>query len=229
MNADQIHDKIYSGRAKIAMRLGKSYDVYRPVRANNPLTNQIATIKAAFNAGDSKYKKPNMPGDPIWFGDFDGRITCVGDYLVNTENKSDIRYIAAQQQLLPIIIVECNRSVRLIRAKNEQSVGYVGYSGVDYAANKNDDILGLAPENNNGKFIGWPCSILLGKGQMKNTEPLPASSSEQTGWQILLPASVPVVVNADDLLIDDLARKYSVSGAEKTDLGWRIKAIEVHQ
>lgn len=229
MNADQINAKIYAGRGKVAKRLGISYDVYRPVRAGNPLTNQVATIKAAFNAGDGTYKKPNMPGDPIWFGDFDASITRAGDYLVNCFNKGDIRYIAAKQFLLPILIVECNRSVRLLRTKKEQAVGYIGYSGVDYEVTENDDILGVAPDNNSGKFIGWPCSILFGKGQMKNAEPLPASSSEQVGWQILLPSSVPVLINADDRLIDDLGRKYSISGAEQTDLGWRIKAIEAHQ
>lgn len=229
MNADQINAKIYSGRAKVAQRLGFSYDVYRPVRARNPLTNQIATIKAAFNAGDGSYKKPNMPGDSIWFGDFDGNLTRTGDYLVGCENSRDIRFIATQQSLLPILVVECNRSVRLIRAKKELSVGYVGYSGIEYGASENDDILGVSPDNNQGVFCGWPCSILFGKGQMRNPEPLPASSAEQVGWQILLPSSVPLVINTNDRFVDDLGRKYLVSGAEQTDIGWRIKAIEVHQ
>lgn len=229
MKAEQIHAKIYAGRGKAALRLGLSYDVWRPVQASDPFTNQIATIKAAFNAGDNKYKNPNMPGDPIWFGDFDGRLTQTGDYLICSGNHEDIKYIAAQQHLLPIIVVECNRSVRLLRSKKSQSVGYVGHSGLDYAATENDDILGMAPDNNGGKFLGWPCSIILGRGQMRNPEPLPASSAEQTGWQILLPSSVPAVINANDILIDDLGRKYSISAAEQSDIGWRIKATEVHQ
>jgi hypothetical protein len=49
------------------------------------------------------------------------------------------------------------------------------------------------------------------------------------GWDITIPVSVPAVINAGDTITDDLGRNYSVRGAELTDLGWRISAVEIHQ
>ena len=231
MNAAQIHAKIYAGRAKAALRLGLVYNVYRPIQATDPLSNQILSINAAFNAGDSTYKSPNLPGDPIWYGDFDGRLTKPGDYLIHSENPTDIKYIAAQQQLLPIICIDCNRSIRIARATPLGAVGAVGalgYSGIADTSAESSDVLGVNPLNNNGTFIGWPCSMIFGKGRLRNSEALPSGTSEQMGWMVYLPISVPIVVGAGDRLIDDLGRMFVVNGAEQSDIGWRINAIEMH-
>ncbi|AQW28645.1 hypothetical protein ACJBUE_12780 [Ralstonia syzygii subsp. celebesensis] len=229
MNADQIHAKIYAGRAKAALRLGLDYNVFRPTGTGNPLSNQVATIKAAFNAGDNTYKSPNMPGDAFWYGDFDGRLTQPGDYLVHPVNPMDVKYIAAQQQLLPIICIDCNRTVRLSRAAPQGApgaVGAVGYSGLCDSPTESVDVLGLNPANNGGTFVGWPCAILFG-GKSQAAVGLPGDV-KNSGWRILMPPSVPVVVRSGDILTDDLGKRYAVEGAEQSDIGWRINAQEVH-
>lgn len=230
MNAAQIHAKIYAGRGKAALRLGLVYNVYRPIQAANPLSNQILSINAAFNAGDNTYKSPNLPGDPIWYGDFDGRLTKAGDYLV-CASSSQIYYVAAQQQLLPIICIDCNRSIRIARAAplgSAGAVGALGYSGIADTSTESSDVLGVNPLNNNGTFIGWPCSMIFGKGRLRNPEALPSGTSEQMGWMVYLPISVPIDVGTGDRIIDDLGRMFVVNGAEQSDIGWRINAIEMH-
>jgi hypothetical protein len=82
MDAARIHAKIYAGRGKAALRLGLLYDVMRPVIAADPFTQKVARLNAAFNNTDNKYLKANHPGDPLWYGDLDGRQTLAGDYLV---------------------------------------------------------------------------------------------------------------------------------------------------
>ena len=238
MNAEQINSKIYTGRGKAALRLGKDHDVWRPVLAGNPFTNQVATLKCAFNSGDNKYGMPNMPGDPIWFGDFDANLTQVGDYLVQCDDKCSIKYVGAMQPLLPIIVVECNRSIKLSRplsntGKSDPSqVGAVAYSGVCDSVGESTDVFGTSPATGtglSGNFIGWPCSIIEGKGGSRLQHQLPTSALSMYGWAIMLPASIPAIINAGDRLLDDLGRTYSVNGAELTDMGWRIAATEVHQ
>jgi hypothetical protein len=219
MNAQQIHAKIYAGRAKAALRLGLDYNVFRPISAADPLTNQVATIKAAFNAGDNSYKSPNMPGDPFWYGDFDGRVTQAGDYLVHPDSPLDIKYIAAQQLLLPIICIDCNRTIRVTRTQAQSAVGATGYSGA--CDHVDADVLGSATGN-----TGWPASVLFG-GRAEIGANLPGSV-KQAGWRIMLPPSTPAVVHHADILTDDLGRRYVVQASEQSDIGWRIQATEMH-
>ncbi len=221
MNAAQIHAKIYAGRGKAALRLGQDCAVMRPDQAADPLANQIAVLKAAFNAGDNTYRVPNLPGKAIWFGDFDGNQTQPGDYLVRASD-GQIYYIAAQQSLLPMICIECNRLVRVARAVPQgadDAVGAVGYSGLCDTPAQSCNVLG-------SDTAGWPCSILFG-GRSQAAAGLPGDV-KNTGWRILLPPSVPVVLRAGDIVADDLGRRYAIEGAELSDSGWRINAQEVH-
>lgn len=231
MDSATLQNKIYAGYAKAALRIGPVYTQYRPGGAGNPLAAPLATFNASFNAEDMKYGRPNKYGAPTWYGIFDGRLTQVGDYLVGP---GETYFIAAQQLTLPILCVECNRTVRVTRPAAPVPISTAGgvsvlpYAGVCDSPGESVDVLGISPANNGGVFVGWPCSILFGKGRLKNTDALPSGTSEQTGWLILLPPSVPIIFQAGDRLIDDLGRMYVVNGAEQTDLGWRIAAIEVH-
>lgn len=216
MDGATIQQRIYAGRGKAALRIGLDCRQYRPLTAAAPLGNLVATIKAAFNAGDSTYRAPNLPGDPIWYGDFDARTTRVGDYLVRVSDGS-IWFIAGQQQLLPIICVDCNRSVRVTRQIAVTAVGAVGYGGM--MSSTEVDVLG-AP----GSL--WPAAILFG-GRKEAAANLPAGT-KNAGWKFMLPPSVPVTLMAGDILTDDLGRRYVIDGAELSDTGWRLMGNEVH-
>lgn len=216
MDAATIQAKIYAGRAKAAQRIGLDCNQFRPLAANAPIGNQVGTLKAAFNSGDNTYLAPNLPGDAIWYGDFDGRLTQPGDYLMRVAD-GQAYYIAAQQQLLPIVCVECNRTLKITRQQAQSTVGAVGYGG--NVPSQEVDVLGAT-----GAF--WPASILFG-GKSQQSVGLPAGV-KNTGWRILLPPSVPITIKAGDIATDDLGRRYAVDGAELTDFGWRINAQEVH-
>jgi hypothetical protein len=69
--------------------------------------------------------------------------------------------------------------------------------------------------------------VLL-KGRMENTGSDLPGATKNVGWQILLPASIPIIINASDMLVDDLGRRYAVQGAEQTDMGWRLTTVEEH-
>ncbi|WP_373225222.1 hypothetical protein [Enterobacter cloacae complex sp. ESBL7] len=230
MDAARIHAKIYAGRGKAALRLGLLFDVMRPATASDPFTNKVTTLNAAFNNTDNKYLKANHPGDPLWYGDLDGRQTLAGDYLVGTDSTY---FIAAQQQLLPVICVECNRTVRMTRPvvpvpeSESDNVSVLPYSGLCQSADESVDVLGSSPRGGL-PATGWPASVLFGKGKLRNGAALKAGTPEQLGWQIMLPVSVPLVFHPGDVLVDDLGNMFSVSGAELSDTGWRLQAIEVH-
>jgi hypothetical protein len=214
MDSQRINAKILQGRGKAALRIGFPCKVFRPVAIQSPLSNEITTIRAAFNAADNAYLKPNLYGKPIWFGDFDGRITQPGDYLVRLTD-GNIWFIAAEQPLLPLVCVDCPRKVFISRQNDAQGEGVAGYSGLTDLT----DVLGNVD-------TPWPSSILIG-GRIQASTGLPAGVRE-AAWSILLPSSVPVVVKSGDIATDDLGRRFTIESAELSDLGWRMLATEVH-
>jgi hypothetical protein len=214
MDGPTIQARVYAGYAKAANVIGLPYQQFRPLAANAPLGNLIATIKVAFDSSASySFTKPNEYGDPTWYALINDASVHTGDYLVAS---GDVKFIAGKQFLLPVIAVDCNRSLKITRENAPVGVGAIGYSG-NQPANETD-ILGA------GGAL-WPASILLGGKSQLTT--LPAGVKD-AGWKILLPPSVPVVIMAGDIATDDLGKRYAIEGAELTDLGWRITASEAH-
>jgi hypothetical protein len=221
MDAATLQNRIYKGYGKAALRLGIQYDIARPIYPQAPLGNVIGNLLASFNAEDWKYSRPNKYGKPTWFGLFDGTVTQAGDYLVGAQSTY---FIAAQQLHLPILCVECNRQVSLLSMPSgPSSVGAQGYGGV--CAAESISVLGDV-DSYQCLVTGWPASVLFGGRQTHGTD-LPLSVNN-TGFQIILPRSVPETINASDIFVDDLGRRYQVEGAELTDLGWRANVKEVH-
>jgi len=218
MNGSQIQAKVYAGYAKAASVIGVSYNQYRPLSASSPLGNLVATLLAALDSSSSyKFREPNGYGDPTWFALLNDATTQTGDYL---QGAGGTYFIAGKQFLLPVILVECNRFCRITREAPLNTVGALPYSGINQAADT--DILGTRGVPTSY----WPCSILVG-GRSDKANTLPADVRNE-GWKILLPPSVPILLKAGDIVSDDLNKRYVITGAELTDLGYRITAQEAH-
>ena len=221
MDAARLNAIVYAGRGKAALRIGTAFTICRPNQPANPLANTIATIPAAFSP-NGKYTTPNLYGHPIWFADLDGALVNVGDYLVSTDG-TQTYFVGAKQSLLPIVAIECNTSLRLSRTIAASGIGALPYSGQSDATSDAVD-----PMGQKSPFVGWPCSVLIGKGAERFANAVPSSPKTSPGWQILLPASVPVAITLADRFFDATGRVFDVVQAEQTDMGWRISASEMH-
>lgn len=209
-----MQERIYRGRGIAAQHIGLPCDVFRPINPTAPLSNQVGRLNAAFNAADSKYTKANLYGKGVFYADLDGRQTQPGDYLVRASDGA-VWFIAAQQQLLPIVAISCNAQIQVRRQGVSTNFGAGPYSGVVNPSY----ILGT-------EETPWPASILLG-GRALAAAGLPADVKE-SGWRIFLPPSVPITIEAGDHLDDERARSFCVESAELTDLGWRLTVNEAH-
>ena len=214
MNGAQIQALIYQGMGVGAQSIGMPCAVFRPQNETAPLTNQVAQFPASFNAANPGYTKPQGYGKAVWYADMDGRQTRPGDYLVRLSD-GHTWFISAQQQLLPIQVVECNRKIRIVRTQPVQGVGGLGYSGIVDPT----PVLGT-------QDTPWPCSILQG-GRPLPSVGLP-SDVKDAGWKILLPYVLGFKICSADLIEDDIGRGFVVTSAEFTDLGWRLDANETH-
>lgn len=200
---------IYRGYAQASQRLGNSFTLSRATTSDMTAATVVATnFLASFNSEDMTYSKPNKYGKPTWFALLDGTQTKPGDYLVGS---AGTWFIAAQQPLLPILAVQCNRTLTFYRPQTQQQFGAVGtYEGNTVATQTK-----LAN--------GWGASVLQGTKGERNEVSLPGDV-RMPWWIILVPNMPGVTLRSGDLIDDDIARRYVISSAEQTDLGWRITA-----
>ena len=201
-----IQQKIYSGYGKAAVRIGKTATQYRPMSAMAPLAIAIGTLPVSMTQ-NSEYSKFNTYGKSVWTSVHDGSLTLPGDYLITEDGTW---FIAAQQPMLPIMAVQCNRTLEVLRVTQSSNYGAVGYSG-DTASTET------------AIMQAWPASILQGTKGEKNPAALPGDE-RIPWWVILVPLFPGIIIRNGDIITDDLGRRYVVSSPELTDLGWRITA-----
>jgi hypothetical protein len=209
MNGATAQAQVYKGYAQVAKRIGNAFTLYRPTSADMTVAQIVATnFLASLNAEDMTYRRPNKYGKPTWFSVMDGRLTQVGDYLIGATGKF---FVAAQQPLLPILVVECNRTINITRPQVQTQFGAV----TDYE--------GTTAANETPLMTGWPASVLQGTKGEKGGVALPGDVRD-AWWAILLPFVPGVVLRSGDLIADELGRRYIISSAELSDLGWRLTA-----
>ena len=212
MDGATLNSRIQAGYARAAQHLGTAYAHYRPASASTPIAagNRLSDLPMSLNAQDPGYSRPNGYGKSTWYAVADGAQLSVGDYLVGAQGTL---FVAAMQPLLPIIVVECNRTINVLRPQQQTGLGAVGYGGDTDA-------------NETALMTAWPASILQGGRIEKSGVALPGDTASP-GWTVLLPYWSGVTLRTGDIITDDLARRHVISGAELTDLGWRITAQQV--
>lgn len=204
-----IRDKIWYGYGKVAQHVGFPHQQYRPTSANDPLApfNLIGTLNASF-AIDAKYLRPNTYKNAIWRISVDARYTKVGDYFV-----ADRTYFMINQHaMLPPEAVRCNGIVSLSLPGGQATVaGKNNYGGSTIASQK-------------PYALNWPASILIhGRGRDGEVD-LPGDI-RNPWWDIYLPAIPNVTIKSRDIVTDQMSpvRRFVVSTAELTSLGWRLE------
>ncbi len=210
VDGPKLQAKIYKGYGQAAKRIGYPYQQFRATSSSNPLgTEPLQTLPASFTT-NFNYSAPNKYGQATWLGLFDARLFTPGDFLVGHQGTY---FIAAMQDTLPIYCVQANRVISVLRGSMEAGVGQVGYGG---AAGENEVMI----------MSGWPASILQGTKGERNEVNLP--SDAKTPWfSILFPIYGDLILRTSDIITDDIDRRYVISSAELTDMGWRVTAMQV--
>ena len=207
----RVQEKIYTGYGKAAIRLGETFDHYRPTSPLDPISAPflIGTILMSSTTSWS-YMKYDGYGNSSRMLVIDGNFTEPFDYLVGTR---ETFFIAGMQPLVPILGVQTDILINVTRATQSSNEGYGGYAG-------HTDMTDITIMQN------IPVSMLKGARGSKNPVDVP-TDTKMPMWQVLMPALGDVVLTNGDFIIDENETRYVISAHEKTELGWRLLVVEV--
>lgn len=207
-----LYDLGYSLSAGV---LGTPYAQYRPAGANNPTAsgNLAATLNAWLTTDPAlQGSKPPQYGKPDWFGAIERSGLQVGDYLEGQDGTFVVNSLLYPQ---PVALWWCNRTISVTRPTLGNVAGVSPYSGDTTAAQ--------APV-----MAGWPCfQTMVGSG----------STGKPTGMKLPSDAQLPLVVfrlsfaaplaQFNDVITDDLGRRYYTHMVDQSPLGYTITAQQV--
>jgi hypothetical protein len=193
MDGVAIQGKIYGGFAKAASRIGLPFDQYRPSGTGNPLAvgNFLATLPAHFRVDDG-LKRFSTYDNPLFATYVDGAQVQPGDYL--THATAGTYFIAGMQPLLPILAIQCGRTVTISRPTSATALSAL--------------------------MTAWPASIVRKSARGVDETHLPGNIANPN-WEMLLPAVAGVGLDIADVVADDLLRLYFIEQAELSGYGWR--------
>jgi hypothetical protein len=212
MNGTRLQKIIYQkGYGKVAEKVGLLYSAYRPTAAINPSPISNATLLGTLDAQfyvDDKLLKPEEYGKVTWKGWFDASDSQQGDYLIGPQGTF---YIVSLQALIPPLMVWCTQVVNFYRPPPQSNLGSNTYGGTTLA-------------NQVEYMAGWPAAIVETNRRREGDISLPGDMLHPW-WHVYLPASINTVqIESADIMTDNLGRRFIVSSAEKTPLGWRLLA-----
>jgi hypothetical protein len=213
MDAARLQSKVYSGYGKAALRIGYDFTVYRPNGANAPIVSGNifgSPINAAFTprASGFNFEITSTYEQPLFHGLFDATNLLVGDYLVNASHGT--YFIIAKQDQAPVLCVQCNNTVSIVRPEGPSGVGAQGYSGA-------------TTSSETPVMTSWPASLVFDARGRNSGAALPMDEVNPY-FTVLLPALSGVDVRPSDIVTDgnSPARRYIVASSEHSPLGWRM-------
>lgn len=215
-NYARVQGKVFKGYAKAASVLGSNYYVYRSTTGLDPISpdSLFATVPVSANVAWN-YLKANKYGNNVWQLLIDGRIVNVGDYLIEISTINDILpstfFVAAKQELLPILGVSCNKTVSVTRPayKSTEIKGNIGTGGY-----RIKDAITI--------MSNCPASFLMTSKGESNPTALP-SDPKLSWFDCFLPYLGNTYIYLGDIIEESATgQRYFVMNNEKTDLGWRL-------
>lgn len=195
--------------------LGTPYDQYRAYGTDNPTSsgNIVATINAWITTDPTlQGTKPPQYGKPDWFCAIERVGVQVGDYLIGQNGTFIVNSTLYPQ---PVALWWCNRTISVTRPTIGNVAGVSPYSGDTTASQE-------------PVMAGWPCyQSMVGSG----------SSGKPTGMKLPSDAQFPLVVfrlsisapmtQFNDVVTDDLGRRYYVHMVDQSPLGYTLTAQQV--
>ena len=209
MDYSTIQQRIWGGYARAALRIGPTYQWYRPVGSDSPVgaAQSLGTIRAAISTDASfKFDKGENYNKPLWFALVDGAAVQINDYI--TDGGANTWYVESLPPLQPIGVVNCNRVLTVSRPTSATGIGLLPYGG-----DVTEPVI----------MTAWPGSVLQGTRGEKGDTQLPGDV-RLPWYEVLLPYAPGVQIKAFDVMTDEVGQRYRIASTERSNLGWRMTA-----
>ena len=212
-NITLIQSKINKGYGTVAKILGDQYSWYRPFDPLRPISllSLQGVISAQFSPEDKfSFSKPaDFNTRQKWYGTFEGQANIqTGDYFIGRQGTY---YLAYGERLTPLHCVWCNRTITIGRPQVTLTPGAsTGYGGSNVA-------LGDVP----AVLQNWPACV-EGSARMRSTKMGLPSDGALGNYDVYLPSLPSTPIQWNDIITDDLGRRYIITNLDLTELGWKI-------
>lgn len=211
MDGDLIQQKIHSGLAKAAQRLGRAHLHYRPTLALSPIGegSLLGSVLATFTTKGSWYpfSTSSGPENRTFHALVDGAAVAVGDYLVREDGTF---FIAEVGHIAPILAYKCNITASIRRPGQPSAVGLNGYGG---------DI----PAQETVLAAGWPIPLLAGTKGSHGALP---SDPNTSSFSAVLPPIPGVTLQPGDIIVDHFTQRFHIKAAVFSGV-WSVMAAQV--
>jgi hypothetical protein len=194
MDGVRLQDRLYSGYAKTAVRIGLIYDQYRSAMPISPLDPgyKLRSLPVAFSA-DLKFSVANKYHNPVWYCWADGRELQQFDFLVGPMGTF---FIGDMQSNLPIQAVQTNHVV---------SLGRVSYSTLG------------SPVLNYAQRL--PVFFQFKREEIKPSAFANAIGEAITRWLVFIPLPEGTI-KQDDIVVDEEGINYVMDAPDFTSIGY---------
>lgn len=195
MDGTVLQPLLYSGYAKIAQRLGFSYDQYRSATHLSPIDpgNKIRSLPVAFSS-DLKFAVSNKYHQPVWYCWADGRQLNQFDFLVGPMGTF---FVGDKQSNLPIQAVQTNHVVSMGR--------------VDYSVPSASTVVNYAE--------GLPVFMQYKREEIKASAFANVIGEAITRWLTFIPLPEGTV-KQDDIIFDEEGTRYIMDAPDYTGIGY---------
>lgn len=188
--------------------------VYRPSGPGAVIVsgNLISTQRAWITADKTLMAAAPLPSDKSRaYAAIDTSQVLVGDYLTGKRWAGGIVetfFLESMDLPAPLTVIRCDTFISITRAAGNSGPGVKPYGGRTEAT----DVPMLTD---------WPASVGKGGRMEAGRVNLPGDPS-MGGYQVLLPASLPVVIETGDRITDNQGRAMVVNFADRSPMGWML-------
>ena len=206
MDFAKLSSKVYSGYAKAAKRIGFDSEVYRTASLTSPIdvANKIHTAFKVSVAPDFSFERYNKHQKPDWILMCDGNLVEIGDWIDGGSN--GLFYVADKQPMLPMVAMQCNRTVSIVRS---------GYSDVSGSMQPED--LPIASS--------LPVFMISRKDKSTSVPGFPAASTTEIAkpeYYVWANTRDISAFQKHDVVIDENANRYEVNVVNSTAFGAQL-------
>jgi hypothetical protein len=194
MDGLRLQNRLYSGYAKTATRIGLVYDQYRSSTHLLPLdsSNKIDSFPVAFSA-DLKFDVSNKYAKPVWYCWADGRKLKQFDFLVGPMGTF---FVGDKQTNLPIQAVQTNHVV---------SLGRVNYT--------------IIPATVVNYATSIPVFVQFKREEIKASPLANVIGEAVTRWLTFIPLPEGTI-KQDDVVVDEEGISYVMDAPDFTNIGY---------